>query len=135
MTGNVSITLKGSLSAKASKCNGAGSAQGPAFTLSLEPASCSPGELGGWLVATIDSVGDFQALPVASGFRANLIYLHSLDLAPWIVRLTFVESDPIEMPLRGGGMWLQEFPDDDRVVSIELKGQGRIEWLAGGEIV
>ncbi len=39
------------------------------------------------------------------------------------------------LPLGGNGNFLQEFPPDDRVVTVAIQGQGRIEWLASGAIV
>jgi hypothetical protein len=137
VAGNVSIQLQGALSTKpAASCGvGSGGTTGPNFVLSLATANRSATQLTSATSQTIDSPAAFEVLPIPTNQRSTLIYLRGQDLAPLRVRLTFEVSATIEVPLGGNGNLMQEFPTDDRVVTVAVQGQGRIEWLASGAIV
>ena len=138
MAGNVSIDLKGALSTKpAASCGvGSGGTTGPNFVLSLATANRSATQLTSATSQTVDSPGAFEVLPIPVNQRSTLIFLRGQDLAPLRVRLTFETSAAVELPVGGNGNFGPlEFPPDDRVVTVAIRGQGRIEWLASGAIV
>ena len=105
------------------------------FQLSLAAANRSATSLSSSTVQVIDSPGGFEALPIAANQRSTFVYLHALDISPWAIRLTFETTAQAVIPLSGSGTWMQEFPSDDRVMLVEVQGQGRIEWTASGGIV
>ena len=136
-TSNATIELRGAILTRPAAANacGSSSSSGPVFQLSLAAANRSATSLSSSTVQVIDSPGGFEALPIAANQRSTFVYLHALDISPWAVRLTFETTAQAVIPLSGSGTWLQEFPSDDRVMLVEVQGQGRIEWTASGGIV
>lgn len=136
-TGNASIDLKGTLSIKPVAANGCGvsNTSGPVFHLSLAPNNRAPAQQQSMQPITIDSAAAFEVLPLAANTKGTVVYLHALDLSPWLVRITFEATAAATFPLSGFGTYLAEFPPDDRVTMVELQGQGRIEWTVCGGIV
>ena len=136
-TGNVSIEIQGALLTRPAACNGAGPGgnSGPVITLGLAASSRSVAQQASATVQVIDSAAVFVALPIASNQRTTVVYLRVLDLAPMAMRITYEVSAQVEIPIAGSGSVLLELPPDDRATLIEIRGQGRISWLAGGGIV
>jgi hypothetical protein len=135
--GNVSLTLNGALTARPASCNGVGSggASGPTFPLLLSPANRAVASQGGQTVQVIDSADDYEVLGIPANQATTVALVQLLDMSPFMLRLTFESSAQVEIPVAGNGLWVQEFPADDRVTELAVKGQGRISWLAGGQIV
>lgn len=137
MAGNVSIDIQGALTTRPAACNGAGPVgnSGPVITLGLAPTSKSVDQQASATVQVIDSAAVFVALPIAADQRTTFFYLRVLDLAPMTIRLTQEISALHSQAIAGQGSVMLEFPPDDRASLIEIQGQGRISWLAGGGIV
>ncbi len=137
MAGNVTIDLQGALSTRPAACNGAGPVgnSGPVIILGLAPSSRSVEQQASATVQVIDSANAFVALPIAADQRSTFVYLRVLDLAPIDVRLTYEDTSTATHPLAGGGSMMLEQPPDNRISLVEVQGQGRISWLAGGGIV
>jgi hypothetical protein len=135
--GNVTIEIQGALSARPAACNGAGPVgnSGPVITLGLAASSRAVTQQSSATVQVIDSAAVFVALPIAANQRSTVLYLRSLDLSPIGIRLTFEVSAVAILPVAGGGSVMLEAPPDDRISLVEVQGQGRISWLAGGGIV
>lgn len=83
----------------------------------------------------IDSADDFEVLGIPANQATTVALVQILDMSPFMLRLTFESSGQREVPVAGLGLWVQEFPADDRVTELAVQGQGRIGWLAGGQIV
>lgn len=132
---NVSLDLRGALTSRPATCNAVNTAgsSGPTFNLALRTENKSATQEASSTLQVIDSADDFIALPIAANQRSTVIYLRTLEFAPMSLRLTFEVSDPVVLPIRGA--FLLELPADDRLTTVEIQGQGQIEWLAAGGIV
>ena len=137
MAANASLDLRGRLSIKPAAANGCGSSNtsGPSFELVLSPNGRAASATASMQPQTIDSPAVFEALPLAANLRGQVIYIRSLDLQPWLVRLSFEVTAQAVIPLGGQALLLLELPADDRLTAVELQGQGRIEWTVAGGIV
>lgn len=137
VAGNVTIELQGALTTRPAACNGAGPVgnSGPVIMLGLAGSSRAVTQQASATVQVIDSPAAFVALPLATDQRSTVLYLRALDLQPIEVRLTFETSAQAVLPVAGGGSVLLEAPPDDRISLVEVRGQNRISWLAGGGIV
>ncbi len=133
----MTIEIQGALSARPAACNGAGPVgnSGPVITLGLAASSRAVTQQSSATVQVIDSPAAFVALPIAANQRSTFLYLRSLDTAPLELRLTFEVAAQAILPVAGGGSAMLEAPPDDRISLVEVRGAGRISWLAGGGIV
>jgi len=134
--GDISITLKGSLKSAPASCNGVGStSSGPTFQLALKSSNAAAAQEESSMVRPIDSVAPaFEDLGIPASMAARVFYLRVQTLSPFVVRLTTELAGVTTLPSLSGSI-LFEFAADDRLTTIEVQGQGTIEWYAAGDTV
>lgn len=131
-TANISTNLAGALTSRPATCNGAGSSgsSGPALAFNISDSAAANASS---TFTTVDSALAFTPLALPANLRARLLYIRILTTAKMTLRLTYEVTGLVVEPVIG--LWVKQFPADDRVSLIELQGQGDLEWYAAGGIV
>lgn len=105
---------------------------GGSYPFSLVSGNLSVSAVAGLFEQTVDSEGAFQALPFPPNMLATVTYIAPLKGATFEVRYTFADDSTVILPQTG--MSLIEHDPDNAVTGIELKGSGKLRWLAAGEL-
>ena len=132
---NIKIEVNGALTSSHATCNAVGSSgtSGPTFQLGIRSDNSSASENATSTFLTVNSALAFIPLAMPANLRATFLYIKTLTSAKLTLRVTYELTGVVTEPIRG--LWIKEFPSDDRVSLVEIQGQGDLEWYAAGGIV